>query len=117
MEKSGIEDMLDKDCKIENHEKICLYLHELYKAKNSDYGDSFSTLRHEFPNAILIRLGDKYNRLKSLMSVEGGVPKILDESIEDTLLDLANYCIMEVVERIADRGEHFGEERDNKIQK
>ena len=112
--------MLNEGCKNykkEEHEKICLYLHELYKAKNSDYGDSFSTLRHEFPNAILIRLGDKYNRLKALMSVEGGVPKVLDESIEDTLLDLANYCIMEVVERISDRGEHFGKERDNKIQK
>ena len=103
--------------KKEKHERICRYLHDLYVAKNSDYGDSFSTLRHDFPNAILIRLGDQYNRLKALMSVEANSPKVLDESIEDTLLDLANYCIMEVVERIADRGENFGEERDNKIQK
>ncbi len=82
--------------KIARHDSICAKLHETYKNKNNDYGDSFSKLRKEHPNAILVRIGDKYNRLKTLM---GGVEqKVSDESIRDTLLDLANYCIMEVVE-------------------
>ena len=43
-----------------------------------------------------VRLQDKLNRLKTLIRNEA---RVKDESIEDTLLDLANYAIMEVVER------------------
>lgn len=83
--------------KVEVHKNICDSLNDTYKAKNADYGDSFASLREEFPNAILIRLTDKLSRLKTLMG--GADQKVSDESIEDTLLDLANYAIMEVVER------------------
>ena len=86
--------------KIKLHEEIILELHDTYIAKNSDYGDSFSTVRKEFPNAILIRLGDKMSRLKTLMS--GTEAKVNNESIDDTLLDTANYCIMEIIERKID---------------
>lgn len=79
------------------HREICEQMHNTYRRKNHDYGDSFATLRQEYPNAILIRLGDKYNRLKALMS--GEAAQVKDESIDDTLLDLANYCILELVER------------------
>lgn len=85
------------------HDGLCKVIHNVYKAKNKDYGDSFSSLRKEFPEAILIRLGDKYNRLKALM--KNGKAEVKDESIEDTLLDLANYCLMEIVERRADKNE------------
>lgn len=74
-------------------------LHETYKAKNADYGDSFALVRKKYPNAILIRLNDKLNRLETLMN---GGKQHVDESIDDTLLDLANYCIMELVERRSD---------------
>ena len=43
-----------------------------------------------------IRLGDKFNRFKTLS--RGGEQKVNDESIRDTLIDLANYAIMTVVE-------------------
>ena len=85
------------------HQEICRQMHNTYRRKNHDYGDSFATLRQEYPNAILIRLGDKYNRLKALMS--GEVAQVKDESIDDTLLDLANYCILELVERRYKAGE------------
>lgn len=83
--------------KVDIHKNICITLNNTYKAKNADYGDSFASLREEFPDAILIRLTDKLNRLKTL--VRGADQKVKDESIDDTLLDLANYCIMELVER------------------
>lgn len=89
--------------KISIHDNLCKVMHNIYVAKNKDYGDSFSSLRKEFPEAILIRLGDKYNRLKALM--KNGKAEVKDESIEDTLLDLANYCLMEIVERKMDRNE------------
>jgi hypothetical protein len=79
------------------HREICEELHRTYLKKNADYGDSFAKLRQKYPEAILIRLSDKLNRLKSLM--ESGNIQVKDESISDTLLDLANYCIMEEVER------------------
>ena len=78
------------------HWQICSRLTKIYRDKNSDYGDSFVKVRKEFPNAILIRLSDKLNRLKTLYS--GKEQMVQDESIIDTLLDLANYCIMEIIE-------------------
>lgn len=64
----------EKEC---IHWTICRDLHDTY--------------------AILIRLNDKLNRLETLMN--GAEQHVSDESVEDTLLDLANYCIMELVER------------------
>lgn len=84
----------EKEC---IHWTICRDLHETYKAKNADYGDSFAMVRNKYPNAILIRLNDKLNRLETLMN--GAQQHVNDESVDDTLLDLANYCIMELVER------------------
>ncbi len=77
------------------HRDILVQLHQTYARKNHDYGNSFRKVREEFPNAVLIRLMDKLERLKALYNS----PALVDESIEDTLLDLANYAIMEVVER------------------
>ena len=88
--------------KVKIHKAICENLNDTYKAKNADYGDSFSELRQEFPEAILIRLTDKLKRLKTLM--KGAQQQVADESIDDTLLDLANYAIMELVERRVEKG-------------
>lgn len=79
------------------HLEICNNLNDIYQRKNSDYGDSFAKLRNELPHAILVRVFDKYCRLKNLL--EGSDQQVLDESIDDTLMDLANYCIMELIER------------------
>lgn len=70
---------------------------DTYERKNADYGDSFAKTRALVPNAILVRLHDKLNRVTSLMLK--GDQKVSDESIEDTLLDMANYCLMELTER------------------
>ena len=82
--------------KVQKHKNICEDLTEIYENKNADYGDSYARLREEFPDSILIRIYDKYSRLKRLMNNEA---QVKDESIEDTLKDLANYCIMELIER------------------
>ena len=83
--------------KVEIHKSICDNMNKTYEAKNADYGDSFAKVREEYPEAICIRLMDKLERLKQL--VGGSVQQVKDESIEDTLLDMANYCVMEIVER------------------
>ena len=83
--------------KLEIHKKLCDELHETYAKKNHDYGDSFAKTRDIVPNAILVRLHDKLNRLTTLMS--GADQQVKDESISDTLIDLANYALMELTER------------------
>ena len=45
----------------------------------------------------VIRLEDKFNRFKKL-ALNNGEAKVKDESIEDTLLDMANYALMTVIE-------------------
>lgn len=65
-----------------------------YKAKNDDYGNSFSESIKKYGNiAAIVRMEDKFNRLNNLL-LKGGSTKVKDESAMDTLLDLANYAIM-----------------------
>lgn len=85
---------------IERHRKYLDILAGLYARKNHDYGDSFHDSFVEDGLVMSkIRLGDKYSRFKTL--IKGGnlsSPSVTNESIEDTLLDLANYAIMTVME-------------------
>ena len=82
--------------RIEVHKEICNEGHELFKAKDADYGGAYSETRKEFPNVILLFLTIKLNRLKHLMN--GNSPNVA-ESIDDTLKDMSNYCNMELTER------------------
>ena len=83
--------------KVRHHADICEELNEIYARKNHDYGDSFGKGYAEYGMVMaVIRLEDKLNRLKSLIKAE---PLVKDESINDTLMDLANYAIMTVIER------------------
>ena len=84
--------------KIELHQEICNRLHEIYKQKNEAYGDSFGdTYKKLGPISAVTRITDKHNRLVNL--VTNPDINIGDESINDTLLDMANYCIMTVIEQ------------------
>lgn len=66
-----------------------------YAAKNHDYGNSFEQSCNKFGIiASVVRLGDKMNRIESLVTKKA---EVKDESIKDTLLDLANYAIMTVM--------------------
>lgn len=63
------------------------------KAKNAAYGDSFTKSVDDYGLKVIgIRLSDKYNRIKYL--VNNSELKENDESLEDTLLDLAGYSIL-----------------------
>lgn len=95
--KANFEMEAEKMQKSQRHLEICRELNEIYRKKNNDYGDAFTSLRRELPNAILVRIFDKYSRLKTLLNGEN--PQVKSETIDDTLKDLANYCIMELVER------------------
>ena len=78
------------------HKKICDELNDLYARKNHDYGNAFhdSFVEEGFAMAR-VRLTDKLLRFKTLSKTKA---RVTDESIRDTLIDLANYAIMTVME-------------------
>lgn len=86
-----------RDNKCVRHEVVCNLLNDIYKQKNTAYGDSFGeTFRDLGIISAVTRISDKYNRLKTLAR-NTEIPQG-DEAIADTLLDIANYCIMTYME-------------------
>lgn len=84
--------------KIEKHKALCDELHDTYERKNHDYGDSFGKSFEKYGiTAAMVRMEDKWNRLENLSSKKV-FPLISNESIKDTLLDLANYALMTYME-------------------
>lgn len=81
---------------IEMHKDILDNLHKLYISKNSDYGRSTHDTYEKYGLiSFLVRLEDKLNRARTISKQEALVK---DEKIEDTLLDMANYAILAVME-------------------
>lgn len=85
------------------HRDMCDRMVGITERKNSDYtGDSgdpfFNFTRVEAigisstEQGFLTRMFDKFARITTF--VQKGVLQVQDESVEDTLLDLANYCIL-----------------------
>lgn len=82
---------------VKQHKDILDSIHNTYIAKNNDYGNSFTKSFDKYGiTCAMVRMEDKWNRLESLTS--GKKQMVNDESIKDTLLDLANYAIMTVIE-------------------
>lgn len=87
--------------KIEVHKELLDGLHNLYIAKNRDYGDSVHDTYEKYGLvSFLVRLEDKLNRARTL-SKQAAI--VQDEKIEDTLMDMANYAILAVIELKGDR--------------
>ena len=83
--------------KVKDFEGITQQMVSLYEKKNHDYGDSFGeTFRKLGPISAITRITDKYNRLVSLATK--GEQQVNDEKLEDTLIDLANYAVMTIME-------------------
>ena len=99
--------------KLRLHQELCRELSEVYQKKNTAYGDSFGksfrdwvvtaygdsfgkSFRDWVVTAAAVRLEDKFNRFINLArhpEIDPG-----DEQITDTLMDMANYCLMTCVE-------------------
>lgn len=74
-------------------------MRETFLKKNHDYGNSFHETWDEFGDkgiiTALTQISHKYHRL---MNIGLGTKPLVDESIDDTLLDMANYCILTIME-------------------
>lgn len=93
------------------HRRIVDEMHQICKNKNADYAgqggaaDAFANLSMieqlshgaiKTETGLITRMSDKFSRLISLITT-GNEAKVKSESVEDTLLDLANYCILTVI--------------------
>ena len=66
---------------------------KIFIQKNHDYGNAFEeSMNEEGLTSARVRLGDKWRRFKQLSKGEKAL--VEDESIKDTLLDMANYAIL-----------------------
>ena len=84
---------------VETHKNICEELNQTYEKKNHDYGNSFGETFNKLGIiSAVTRITDKYNRLVSLCTLPDEERQVKDETISDTLLDMANYCIMTEIE-------------------
>ena len=81
--------------------KMCLHIMD---AKGRDYSGTVNAM-HNFEDfgamGIVVRLGDKYHRLKTIIKADSTA---VDESIEDTLRDMINYAILALIQRGIERG-------------
>lgn len=94
---------MTKEKYMELHAYLCQKMMDITKAKNADYtgtnADPFANFRHvesfgcvTAEQGFFTRMTDKMARISSF--IQKGVLEVKDESVEDTLLDLANYSLL-----------------------
>ena len=69
--------------------------YDIIKKKNTDYStneDPFKNFRMWGEIGFAVRMSDKVSRIQQL--IQNGKAEVKDESLEDTLLDLANYSYL-----------------------
>ena len=91
-----VDELLTQFDRTETSNPFKLYTDKLaatLQEKNQAYGDSFTESVDKFGKTVIaVRLSDKFNRICNL--IKRGEDKENDESLEDTLLDMAGYAIL-----------------------
>lgn len=82
--------------RVDQFRQIAEEITALYEMKDRAYGSSFNQTYEKLGIiSAVTRISDKYNRLCNL-AVNKDIDN-LGESIEDTLKDMAAYCIMTII--------------------
>lgn len=93
----GLKEMAGSDTHKATFDSVLDEMKELHAKKDKDYGSAFHKSFEEFGvTAGVVRLNDKMERAKSL--VKNGKAEVKDESLLDSLEDLACYAVMLYVE-------------------
>lgn len=93
---SGIQTRTETEIK-----RICKALEDTLLRKNADYGNSSQRApilvpRLSAQDALKVRLSDKIARFIQLE--QSGAARV-NESLDDTLLDMAGYCVLLLIAR------------------
>jgi hypothetical protein len=87
-------------------DELLAAMEQVHDAKNHDYAshaDPLSNFRRcetfgiEAWRGVLVRMSDKWSRIEQFAG--GKSAAVADERLEDTLLDLANYCLLAIILR------------------
>ena len=96
-----MEKKLTFEHRIDNYKRLQADMLQTFIDKDSDYGDSFGKTFDKYGIvSAMVRMSDKLNRIDNLTNAhlhrtsDGTNMMKVDESIEDTLLDLANYAML-----------------------
>jgi hypothetical protein len=96
----------EQECEI--FKNITDRMNDVFERKRHDYGPTSEHTYKKFGLvSMYIRMYDKLGRLESLCQKE---PKVVEESVEDTLLDLANYAVITLLEVEKDKMQKCQEE-------
>lgn len=77
------------------HKQLCDDLNALYVTKNKEYGDSFTDTYEKLGIiSAVTQILHKTNRIVKMSKEQ----EVVHESLEDNLIDLANYCLMTLME-------------------
>lgn len=94
--------------RVEMFSGFCDKIDELHKKKNNDYGNAFGENFQELGEydekySLVYAFGHMKEKLKRIESLSFGTQMVKEESLEDSLLDLASYALMTLVELKYDR--------------
>lgn len=90
--------------KVERFKQLTGEMAALYARKNKDYGDSFTEMYREWGSMYpMSRMQEKLRRATQIL--RSGEAQVTEEKVTDTLLDLANYALMTIMELKEDNGE------------
>lgn len=89
---------MNKEQEMRRFEELTDLMQNIFAKKREDYGPSTTETFNKFgPVAMLVRMHDKLARLDTLLGTNKH-PVVDDERVEDTLLDLANYAVITILE-------------------
>ena len=99
--------MMNKKVNEKDVRDILQKMGDIFAVKNEKYGNSFEVSVDKYGMiAALTRISDKFNRIEHLiLNDDKGTD---DETIIDTLIDMANYCVMTAVYMKNAGGENRG---------
>ena len=84
---------------VKRFEELTYKMLNTFKKKRHDYGPTSSLTFDLFgPDSMSVRMFDKLIRYTNLASNLESLPAVEDESLIDTLLDLANYALITILE-------------------
>lgn len=95
---------IEYNSKVERFKQLTGEMAALYARKNKDYGDSFTEMFKEWGSMYpMSRMQEKLRRATQIL--RSGEAQVTEEKVTDTLLDLANYALMTIMELKEDNGE------------
>ena len=89
--------MIEYNKQVEQFKSLTSDMISTYTRKNRDYGNSFCRMCREYGHTYpIIHLDEKLARIKSILLT--GDNAVKDETAVDSLLDLACYSLMTIME-------------------